>query len=107
MAVRADETSADLARQITTGERVGFNTAKHLENAERQARARNFSQVLIVDIDAHHYETESWPDIIKYIEDPVIRHRAEQGYKLSGAGGGIMYSGPTSQSQEGRIIRYY
>ena len=76
MAITTDISTADVARIVNTGERAGFDTRKHLEHAARQARERNFQNMLIVDADAHHYENESWPDVFKYIEDPVIRHRA-------------------------------
>jgi predicted TIM-barrel fold metal-dependent hydrolase len=32
--------------------------------------------VLICDIDAHHVETVSWKEIIRFIEDPVVREQA-------------------------------
>src|SRR5680860_1061205 len=65
------------ARPMNVGDRTGYDTRQHLEHATQQARDRSFSELLIVDADAHHYESESWPDIVKYIEDPILRHRAE------------------------------
>ena len=35
-----------------------YSTAKHLEHASQQARERNYQDFLIVDVDAHHYESE-------------------------------------------------
>jgi len=64
---------SDIARTVVTGERAGYNTTDHLAHAARQAKERNYQDLLIVDADAHHYETESWIDIVKYIEDPVLR----------------------------------
>ena len=32
---------------------------------------------LIVDIDAHHVETVSWPEVASFIEDPVVRDQAK------------------------------
>ena len=29
---------------------------------------------MIVDVDAHHYENESYKEVFQYIESPVIRH---------------------------------
>ena len=69
----------DLARTINTGVRASFDTREHLENAARQARERNYQDLLIVDADAHHYELASWSTIVKYIEDPILRHRAQAG----------------------------
>jgi len=95
---------------INTGERAGFHTSRHLAHAERQAKDRNYSNMLIVDADAHHYENESWSDIVKYIEDPVIRYRA-QGLSIAGAksgtSGSLMYTPPHDQSMSGRVLRYH
>ena len=68
MAITTEISTADVARIINTGERAGYDTSKHLEHAARQARERNFQNMLIVDADAHHYENESWPDVFKYID---------------------------------------
>ena len=98
--------SEDIARTINTGERAGFNTTQHLEYATRQARERNFQDILIVDVDAHHYESESWPDIIKYIEDPILRHRAGGSARHGSGAPTLMYSNPGNQPISGRVIRY-
>ena len=39
-----------------------YSSAKHLEHAAQQARARNYQDFLIVDVDAHHYENESYKE---------------------------------------------
>ena len=49
-----------------------------LAKARQQAEARNFSDVFIADIDAHHTETESWREIINYIDDQVVREQARE-----------------------------
>ena len=54
-----------------------FSTPKHLEHASEQARARNYQDFLIVDVDSHHYENEHYAEVFDYIESPVIRARAE------------------------------
>src|ERR1700726_2013430 len=51
-----------------------YSTANHLDPAAKQAPARNYQDFLIVDVDAHHYENESYKDVFQYIESPVIRH---------------------------------
>ena len=50
-----------------------YSTVQHLEHASRQARERNYQDFLIVDVDAHHYESESYREVFEYIENPVIR----------------------------------
>ncbi len=101
----SDGLTTDVARTINTGERAGYDTRKHLEHAARQARERNYQDLLIVDADAHHYESESWPDIVKYIEDPIIRHRG-QGPGRHGNPTTLMYTNPGNQSVAGRVVRY-
>ena len=49
-----------------------------LAKARKQADERNFDDVFIVDIDSHHTETESWREIISYIDDPVVRENARE-----------------------------
>jgi uncharacterized protein len=61
-----------------------FDTRRHLSNAARQAEERQYSDYLIVDVDAHHYESDSWAEIFKYVEDPVIRQRLEAAWGRSG-----------------------
>jgi len=54
---------------------VYADTRELLAHAKRDARRRNFQDVLICDIDAHHVETVSWKEIVRFIEDPVIREQ--------------------------------
>ena len=62
--------SSDDIHRLTVQE---FNTSKLLAHASRQARQRNYSDFMIVDIDSHHYETDHLSEIYEYIEEPVIR----------------------------------
>lgn len=52
-----------------------FDTRQHLANAAKQAQERRFNDLLIVDVDAHHFENDSWSEIFTYVEDPVQRQR--------------------------------
>lgn len=90
---------------INVGTRAGYDTRKHLAHAKQQARERDFSKILIVDADAHHYESESWPNVVQYIEDPVLRHRA-QGRDRQGSSIKLMPVQLGNQNNSGRIIRY-
>ncbi|MGH3279858.1 MAG: hypothetical protein ACRDNW_12080 [Trebonia sp.] len=90
-----------------------FHTGEHLRNAAAQARERNYSGFTIVDVDAHHYETESWAQIIQYIDEPILRHFAlNGGSKATGASGrimgtsGLLVTQPGNQDLSGRIVRY-
>jgi predicted TIM-barrel fold metal-dependent hydrolase len=91
-------------RSLTVGET--FDTRELLRNARAQADARNLDDVLIVDADAHHYETSSWPDIMALIEDPALRQAAFGGV---GRVAGSMPHLPSTlgnQDVSGRITRY-
>ena len=82
-----------------------YTGTKHLEHASQQARARNYQDFLIVDVDAHHYESESYKEVFEYIENPVIRRQAVESAKRGGRasmlGGTIGY-----QDIGGRITRH-
>ncbi|MQA77667.1 MAG: hypothetical protein GEV10_04145 [Streptosporangiales bacterium] len=110
MTVNGAGTPGEFALEtLNTGERAGFHTTKHLAHAAAQAKERRYDDFLIVDADAHHYENESWPDIVKYIEDPVLRFRAQGGGYAGNAKGtpaAVMLSPALDQSNSGRVIRY-
>lgn len=84
-----------------------FDTRGVLAHAARQAEQRNFGDFTIVDVDAHHYETESWAEIAERIEDPVIRHLAQMGgiSKLTGQSS-LIPSQVGNQDIAGRVSRY-
>jgi hypothetical protein len=63
-------------QRVHTGEGRPFDTREYLRNAARQAAERKYAEFTIVDVDAHHFETESWRDIVAYIDDEVLRHYA-------------------------------
>ena len=48
------------------------DTRDMLARAAQQRAAYNLDDYLIIDIDAHHFETQSWDEIVGCIEDPVI-----------------------------------
>ena len=52
------------------------DTRDILARARQQADQRNFDDVLIVDVDSHHTESESWRQIIEYVDDEVVRAQA-------------------------------
>ncbi|MBS0536708.1 MAG: amidohydrolase [Proteobacteria bacterium] len=81
----------------------GFNSSVHLKNAAAQGESRNYDDFMIVDVDAHHYETEAFSEIAEYIDDPVLRREA----KFQGmARGGIASMDGSYQEMTGRITRY-
>ncbi len=54
-----------------------IDTPTILKNATEQAAKRRYEDFCMVDVDSHHYETDSFAEILKYIEDPVMRHQAQ------------------------------
>jgi predicted TIM-barrel fold metal-dependent hydrolase len=47
-----------------------------LAHARQQAERRGFDDVFIVDIDSHISDDRNWPEVMDYIDDPVIREAA-------------------------------
>ena len=83
-----------------------FSSSGSLIKAAEQAHKRNYKDFLIVDVDSHHYESESYGEIFKYIENPVIRRQAlesaSRGGRSSMLGGSVGY-----QDIGGRITRHW
>ena len=48
-----------------------FDTSKLLAHASQQATERGYKNFPIVDVDSHHYESESIDEILDYMDDPV------------------------------------
>ena len=57
---------ADRGRRVTVDE---LNTTRLLAHARQQAVQRKLDDVLIVDVDAHHYENEYMGDILPFMEN--------------------------------------
>lgn len=83
-----------------------YDTRDTLRNAELQARERGFDRFLIVDADAHHYETESWQEIVSYIEDPILREEGSGGVMRLVGQVPLLPAQPGNQDLSGRVLRY-
>ena len=79
-----------------------FDTTTLLQHANEQAIQRRYEDFFIMDVDGHHYETESFKSIAEYIEDPVMRDQA----KYQGFGGAGITGGGNYQPLGGRVTRY-
>ena len=64
---------ADRGRRVTVEE---LNTTKLLAHASEQAKQRKFEDILIVDSDAHHYESEHMDEILPFMENEVLKQLA-------------------------------
>jgi predicted TIM-barrel fold metal-dependent hydrolase len=90
---------ADRGRRVSVDE---LNTTQLLAHARREADRRNLDDVLIVDVDAHHYENEHMSEIIPFMENDVFR-------QLSTSGRGRANLLPQVigyQDMGGRVTRY-
>jgi len=80
-----------------------YDTTQALAHAAEQAVQRKYEDFLIVDVDSHHYESESFSEIAEYIEDPVLRQNASHQAMTKP---GIDTGNGSFQELNGRIIRY-
>ena len=83
-----------------------FDSGKMLANAAQQAKQRNYDQFPIVDVDSHHYELESFNEILEYMPDPVMKQLAQMANSGNSKGVGVMPGGVGYQDMGGRAIRY-
>ena len=61
---------ADRGRRVSVEE---LNTSRLLAHARRQAHERGLDDVLIADVDCHHYENECFDEFLPFIENEVLR----------------------------------
>ena len=67
---------ADRGRRVTVEE---LNTSRLLAHARKQAHERNLDDMLIVDVDAHHYENEHFDEFLPFMENDVLRQLVHGG----------------------------
>jgi hypothetical protein len=92
---------ADRGRRVSVEE---MNTTQLLRHARKQAVQRNFDDMVIVDVDAHHYESENYNEFLPFMENDVLKQLAMSGRTKNRQGlvpGGVGY-----QDMGGRVTRY-
>ena len=92
---------ADRGRRVSVEE---LDTSRLLAHARRQAHERNLDDLLIADVDSHHYENECFDEFLPFIENEVLRQLV-----LAGRAKGrqtLMPSQVSFQDMGGRITRY-
>ncbi|HTC05272.1 MAG TPA: hypothetical protein VK749_17840, partial [Xanthobacteraceae bacterium] len=92
---------ADRGRRVTIEE---LNTTRLLAHARKQAHQRNFDDMIIVDVDAHHYENENYDEFLPFMENDVLRQLTMSGRKRNRAG--ITPTQVGYQDMGGRVTRY-
>src|SRR3982074_1451482 len=70
-----------------------FDSGKMLAHAARQATQRKYDQFPIIDVDSHHYELESFNEILEYMPDPVMKQLAQMANSGNSKGVGVMPGG--------------
>jgi hypothetical protein len=83
-----------------------FDTTKLLAHARQQSLDRGYDKFPIIDVDSHHYELESFHEILEYMEDPVLQHLAMSASLTGAKGNGVMPGGVGYQDIGGRVTRY-
>ncbi len=97
------ELVSDRDRRISIAD---LNTSQLLAHATRQAHQRKFDQMLIVDVDAHHYENEHFGDVVPFMENDVLRQLTGSGRLKGGRGSNMMSPQVGFQDMGGRVTRY-
>ena len=93
---------ADRGRRVTIEE---LNTTRLLAHARKQAHQRKFDDMLIVDVDAHHYENEHYDEFLPFMENDVLRQLTMVGRGTKQRPGIVPI--PTGyQDMGGRVTRY-
>jgi len=93
---------ADRGRRVTVEE---LNTSRLLAHARKQAVRRKLDDMLIVDVDAHHYENENFREFIPYMESDVVRQLSLASLSKGGRGG-VTQGTIGYQDMGGRVTRY-
>ena len=93
---------ADRGRRVAIEE---LNSSRLLAHARKQAQQRKLDDVLIVDVDAHHYENECLDEFLPFMENDVLRQLVIAGRSKKQQPGIVPI--PTGyQDMGGRVTRY-
>ncbi len=92
---------SDRGRRVTVEE---LNTTKLLSHAAEQAKQRKLEDVLIVDVDAHHYESEHMKEILPFMENDVLRQLMTGSFSAGARSSMVQDVG--YQDMGGRVTRY-
>ena len=93
---------ADRGRRVTVEE---LNTTRLLAHAAQQSRQRKFEDVLIIDVDSHHYETEHFGEILPFMDNEVFK-QLSMATQRKGPVANVAPSVFGYQDIGGRVTRY-
>ena len=94
---------AERGRRVSVDE---LNTTRLLAHARKQAVQRKLDDLVIVDVDAHHYENEHYSDILPYMENDVFRQWTMGGRGMTDRGAVVPTNAGFIQDMGGRVTRY-
>ncbi len=94
---------AERGRRVSVDE---LNTTRLLAHARKQAVQRKLDDMLIVDVDSHHYENEHYNDILPYMENDVFRQWTMGGRGQTERGSIVPTNAGFIQDMGGRVTRY-
>jgi predicted TIM-barrel fold metal-dependent hydrolase len=94
---------ADRGRRVTVEE---LNTSQLLAHARKQAVQRKFDDMMIVDVDAHHYENEHFGEILPFMENEVLKQLALSSRTSTRARPNLTPQTVGFQDMGGRVTRY-
>ena len=94
---------ADRGRRVTVEE---LNTSRLLAHARKQAVQRKFDDIMIVDVDAHHYENEHFGDILPFMENEVFKQLSQSTRTSTRSRGTFTPQTIGYQDMGGRVTRY-
>ena len=78
------DTGLDQPRELNVKEfGRDTDTRDTLARSHRQRKKYNLDDYFIVDVDAHHFESQSWGEVVEFIPDPVIKDIAAS-FKVGG-----------------------
>ena len=88
-------------QQIT----IKTDTRDILAKETKYQRDNRFADWTIVDVDAHHSEMSSWREVMGYLEDPILKHYADEFQSRTGGAPGLSNHMPGLRYQDvgGRI----
>jgi predicted TIM-barrel fold metal-dependent hydrolase len=90
---------ADRGRRVSVDE---LNTTQLLSHARKEANKRKLDDVLVVDVDAHHYENEHMSEILPFMENDVFRQLSTTGRSRTN----LLPQVIGYQDMGGRVTRY-
>ena len=94
---------ADRGRRVTVEE---LNTSRLLAHARKQAVQRKLDDMMIVDVDAHHYENEHFADILPFMENEVFKQLSQSTRTSTRSRGTFTPQTIGYQDMGGRVTRY-